>query len=443
VWVDDSLSMQTVEHGKTRLQTAFEDLDRALSEPGVADIRLHSLRNPAVQVMWRRDEDTNSRESWPTPTDSHSSPLHPPIVALMNRDHEHWLISDGADANVNAWAEKAPLRRILQTGTTGDNVALTLLSTRPTMDGDTSHGLTTVRNLGGNLETRTLSVYSGDKLQFQKSLQLPPHSRSNIHFELSSPDVKHHLRAILTPADALAEDDALSLENYASSPASVSVAADCPTPLKIALGTHPRILVAISQQAHTDMHVVCNDARGSDGGKPTLRIHVQRAPKPVRFPPVWAKDKLQIDWPLLQPQWLYSDPTPRRRGANKPLFGTDENPLITVSIEKPRVIDVYFDIAQPLLVRQPEYAVLIDGLLSVALERSLFDETFSAERPVAESYIAPQPLPEAEGNTRASMSLRTHIDLAPMMILMTALLLVVDILRMRDIKRGASAQAGA
>jgi len=237
VWVDDSLSMQTVEHGKTRLQTAFEDLDRALSEPGVADIRLHSLRNPAVQVMWRRDEDTNSRESWPTPTDSHSSPLHPPIVALMNRDHEHWLISDGADANVNAWAEKAPLRRILQTGTTGDNVALTLLSTRPTMDGDTSHGLTTVRNLGGNLETRTLSVYSGDKLQFQKSLQLPPHSRSNIHFELSSPDVKHHLRAILTPADALAEDDALSLENYASSPASVSVAADCPTPLKIALGT--------------------------------------------------------------------------------------------------------------------------------------------------------------------------------------------------------------
>jgi len=125
------------------------------------------------------------------------------------------------------------------------------------------------------------------------------------------------------------------------------------------------------------------------------------------------------------------------------LFGTDENPLITVSIEKPRVIDVYFDIAQPLLVRQPEYAVLIDDLVSVALERSLFDETFSAERPVAESYIAPQPLPEAEGNTRASMSLRTHIDLAPMMILMTALLLVVDILRMRDIKRGASAQAGA
>jgi len=443
VWVDDSLSMQTVEHGKTRLQAAFDDLDRALSDTGISDIRLHSLRNPAVQVAWRRDGDTNSRKNWPTPTGLPPGRLHPPIVALMHRDHEHWLISDGADADVNAWAEKAPLRRILQTGTAGENVALTLLSVRPTMDGDTSRGLATVRNLGANLETRTLSVYSGDTLQFQKSLQLPPHGRNNVHFELSSPDVKHHLRAILTPADALAEDDALSLENDASSPASVSVAADCPTPLKIALETHPGIVIAAAQQAHTDMRVVCNDASGIDAGTPTLRIHPQRAPRPLRFPPVWATDELPIDWPPLQPQWLYSDPTPRRPGVNNPLFGTDENPLITVSTEKPRVIDVYFDIAQPLLIRQPEYAVLIDGLVSVTLDRRLFDETFTAERPVAESYIAPQALPEARNDTHASSSPRTHIDLTPLIVLMAALLLVVDILLLRYIRRGASAPAGA
>ena len=443
VWVDDSLSMQTVEHGETRLQTAFGDLDRALSETGIAEIQLHSLRNPAVQVAWRRDEDTNSRESWPKLMGLPPGRLYPPIVALMNRDHEHWLISDGADVDVNAWAEKAPLRRILQTGTISDNVALTLLSVRPTMDGDTSRGLTTVRNLGGNLETRTLSVYSGDKLQFQKSLRLPPHGRSNVHFELSLPDAKHHLRAILTPADALAEDDALSLEKYASSPASVSVAADCPTPLKIALGTHPGILIAAARQAHTDMRVVCDDTSGIDGGEPTLRIHAQRVPRPLRFPPVWAKDEQQIDWPLLQPQWLYSDSTPRRPGTNKPLFGTAENPLITVSIEKPRAIDVFFDIAQPVLIRQPEYAVLIDGLLSVALGRRLFDETFSAQRPVAESYIAPHPMPEAGNDTRTSSSLRTRVDLTPLMVLMAALLLVVDIRRTRYTRRGVPAQAGA
>ena len=55
VWVDDSLSMQTLENGKTRLQTGFDKLYSALLETGATRVLLHSLVNPAIEKSWRSD----------------------------------------------------------------------------------------------------------------------------------------------------------------------------------------------------------------------------------------------------------------------------------------------------------------------------------------------------------------------------------------------------
>lgn len=443
VWVDDSLSMQTLEHGQTRLQKGFDKLDSALLEAGATRVQLHSLVNLAVQIPWRADTVHHGHERWPGSVLSDSVHPQPPMAALMHRDHEHWLMTDGADPELDAWAGKAPLSRILQSGEAGDNAAITLLSVRPSLDRDgAAQVLLTVHNLGAQALTRTLSLYAGDALRHRESLQLPPRGQRDIRLELPLFDAHPALRATLTPADALAADDTLSLEASGLSPVSVSMDEGCPTTLKTALRTYPRIRINETPQAHRDMRVVCNNASETEADGPMLRIHPQHQPQPLSFTPSWSVTAEPIDWPLLQREWLYSDPVVSQPGKIKPLLGTAENPLITISGTTPRIIDVFLDIAQPTLVRQPEYLALIDGLITSTLGRPLLDETFSAERSAAESRIAPEPLPSPARNAPTSLAHPDQIDLSPLLALLAALLLVGDLLLARRTARGSLGYGG-
>lgn len=432
VWVDDSLSMQTLENGKTRLQTGFDKLYSALLETGATRVLLHSLVNPAIEKSWRSDAAQRDHDRWPAPLLSGSLHPRPPMPALMNRDHEHWLMTDGADPDLDAWAGKAPLSRILQIGETGDNAAITLLSVRPNLDRDaTAQVLLTVHNLGARPETRTLSLYAGDSLRHRELLQLPPEGQRNLRFKLLLSDPYPPLRAILTPADFLPADDALSLDTAGLSPVTVSMDEDCPGALKTALKAYPRIRITDTPQAQYDMRVVCNKASGKETDHPALHIHPLHNPRPLGFTPVWSITEEAIDWPLLQPEWLYTDSDITHPANIKPLLGSAENPLITVSGTTTRMIDVFLDMAQPRLIRQPEYLVLIDGLITSTLGRHLLDETFSTEIPVAESRIAPELLPSSKRSIPTTADQQDRIDLSPLPGLLAALLLAGDILLAR------------
>ena len=87
--------------------------------------------------------------------------------------------------------------------------------------------------------------------------------------------------------------------------------------------------------------------------------------------------------------------------------------------------------AQPRLIRQPEYLVLIDGLITSTLGRHLLDETFSTEIPVAESRIAPELLPSSKRSIPTTADQQDRIDLSPLPGLLAALLLAGDILLAR------------
>jgi hypothetical protein len=443
VWVDDSLSMQTLENGKTRLQTGFDILDGALLQAGATRVQLHSLLDPAMQVSWRSDTVQHNHENWPGPVLSGSVHPLPPIPVLMSRVHEHWLMTDGADPDLNAWAGKAPLSRILQIGKSGDNAAITLLSVRPTLDRDaTAQVLLTVHNLDARPHTRTLSLYTGDLLRHRELLQLPTEGRRDLHFKLPLSDSYPSLRAILTPADSLPADDTLSLDASGSSPVTVSLDEGCPDALKSALRAYPRIRITDHLQSHDDMRVVCNNTIEREADRPTLHIHPPRKPRHIGFTPVWSTTEQAIDWPMLEPEWLYTDPEITHPDNSEPLLGSADNPLITVSGTTSRIVDVFLDMANPALIRQPEYLVLIDGLLSFALGRRLLDETFSAEIPVAESRIAPEPLPSLKRIIPEPPGQQYPIDLGSITGLLAALLLAVDILLVRRTAHGLPGHGG-
>jgi hypothetical protein len=435
--------MQTLENGQTRLQTGFDKLNSALLEAGATRVLLHSLVNPAIKKSWRSDTVQHDHERWPGPVLSGDVHPLPPMPALMHRDHEHWLMTDGADPDLDAWAGKAPLSRILQIGEVGDNAAITLLSVRPNLDGDgTVQVLITVHNLGAQPRTRTLSLYAGDSLRHRELLQLPPEGQRDLRFKLPLSDPYPSLRAILTPADFLSADDTLSLDTTGLSPVTISMDEACPEALKTALRAYPRLRITETLQADHDMRVVCNNASESEADRPALHIHPLHKPRPLGINPVWSLTEESIDWPLLQPEWLYTDSEITHPGNIKPLLGSAENPLITVSGTTIRVIDVFLDMANPALIRQPEYLVLIDGLITSALGRRLLDETFSAEIPVTESRIAPELLPSLERSIPATSGHQYQIDLSPFSGLLAALLLAGDMLLARRTARGSSGYGG-
>ena len=92
----------------------------------------------------------------------------------------------------------------------------------------------------------------------------------------------------------------------------------------------------------------------------------------------------------------------------------------------PGIVDVFIDLESPALVRRPVYPLLVNGLLELALGRTLLDPVVAAERDVRESTIEPRlknwhrseamQLPDRYAGTR----------LAPWLTVLAALLVLID-----------------
>lgn len=418
VWIDDSPSLQTLEGNRTRLQHALDLLDRELAARGASDVWLRSLGNPALRVAWHRAGLHDWQAHWRNPDLQAEPGAQPPPAVLMAADREHWLVTDGADAGLNAWAGQAPLRRILQTGTLRDNVALTRLALRPALRDDGTQVLVSLHNLGAHQVRRELVLYMDEREIHRTTLDLPPHAAHELSLPVPEPRFGM-LRARLEPADALAWDDQLTVTQAALDPVRVDLDAACPHALRILLRNHPRL--RLETGAVDALPVRCGQTSGGPG------LHFLQ---PVQPRSLDQAPRYEPPWPWLEPGWLHTDPSPATGVGEEILLGTREQPLISLHAAAPRRVTVHFDIAQETLVRQPEYPVLVDALLTTVLQRALLDETFVASRPVMESHIAPLPL--VTGDLAAAPASRDRMLLLdPYLLLLALLLLTLDLLRAR------------
>jgi hypothetical protein len=109
-----------------------------------------------------------------------------------------------------------------------------------------------------------------------------------------------------------------------------------------------------------------------------------------------------------------------------PVLSAGSTPLVVASMG-PGSVDVFIDLESPVLIRRPEYPVLISGLVDLALGRRLLDPVTAVGRDPRESTI--RPWLEWNGTDAVRPKSRTvgHIELAPHMIAIALLLLLVDI----------------
>lgn len=445
VWIDNSPSMHSVENGQSRLATAlnthfgprtnvetFAETDsrtttvrslikqfgtvtlRSLGDP--ADTRLASEPGALDAARWLAAEPR--------------APATPPI-GLMAPTDRHWLVTDGAHADVVRWAESAPLAGIISVGRATENVAITRLASRRSADSDGRFDLLieTV-NRGLQPATRDLQLTSGSAILESRTLTLAAGETRRIEVQHSLGAAP--LTAALSAGDALALDDVLVLEAAEFSRLPVLVDSRCPRALRLAVAAHPA-LAEVAANASAALQFECS---GGSAGAPALLRMQSGSTMPIDSQPQWLPAAGKLQGIRLSRTWLAAAAwDPSQLQDAEPLLVAGDQPLIVRRFGTPLQIETVLDLGQPGFARQPEYAALIAGLADLALQRPLLDAVSIASRSPADATIAPtRPAIRAFSPARWKASQQS---LSGPLLALAAVLLLLDLARVLQAQRSA------
>jgi len=107
-----------------------------------------------------------------------------------------------------------------------------------------------------------------------------------------------------------------------------------------------------------------------------------------------------------------------------------------VDADAPTIVDTVMDLADPLFVRQPEYAVFVAVLIDMATRRQLLTEAVNASRELRASSVIPAQIEIRPG--RSDPGLRDSTEpLSSVFVLAAMLLLLLDTAILLRARRGA------
>ncbi len=431
LWFDDSLSMWALENGEPRHRLATRALLDALDQIPAGDVVMRSLLAPGRSLRL----ETGARERWPQRIAAWLQPVTTqprlPAPRLLQSSREHWLVTDGARADVDAWLQHAPVSRILPVGASTENVALERLALRPSLQAvDRARGVLVITNHGRQPAQREVLLRAGDRTVLHREVSLAARETRNLDFVLDGRDAGA-IYAHITPPDALPVDDELRIARYPPAAATVAVYGDCGRHLRAALAAHPG-LQPVAAAEPSALAVICGAGGPAAPARAVLRFSSPADAQPVAVEPAWDPragmlQQLQLPSSALRFAGPHAAPTAMKARHEVPLLLAGEAPLI---IESPgeRRIDVRLDVEASPWVRTAAYPALIAGLVERLIDPALLDGIATAVHPPGGSQIAPRALPWPALHPPAAAAVH-RLDLAPYLIALGCLLLLFDILR--------------
>ncbi len=414
VWIDDSLSMRMADASGSRLRQSVALVQRALDAAGAQDVIARRLSEPARQYDGLGDDALTA-----VPADARRSEPKLPPPESLDRSRTHWLVTDGADAAVNAWAATAPIARVLQTPGATRNVGITRMSAR-LQPGDASALAVQVRvlNGGSERESRTLELLAGSSRVEARSIELDAGRAATLEFVLTAAPAMS-LSVRLLPGDALADDDGLQIDLAPLAPLPITMDAGCPTPVARAVRAHPSL-----QLSHGDAARLVIDCGGipATGGPPRIVLH-QGAPTALDASrPVWSRAAAELQRRLADhlPAAARGSLEPPRPGDAVLLTG-GTTPLIVSRGGSPRVVESVLDIEGPGFASGPGLPLLVAALADVALGEPLLGRTASADRGDESSRVVPLAVMAPRAPVAAAPAV-APLTILPLLLLALALL---------------------
>jgi hypothetical protein len=281
--------MLTLEAGGTRLETGLATIAAELASWPRAEVEVRTLGDP-----WQRQDALSSEAIAALVRDAgQREPIAPP-AGLLRPDRQHWLLTDGADAEVLEAGADIGFSRVFRVGETTRNAGIVRLSARRSLgDRDQLDLELQVSNGGDVVEERVviLSTESGEVTR--ASITLEPGTSATVSAETPMASA---VQARLEPGDALADDDTIALDASPLFARRVSADPACPVGIVAALRAHPALSVT-GDSAAADLVVECGGGAvgiGSTGGTagmakiPRIRFLRERPPVRVDGPLLWA-----------------------------------------------------------------------------------------------------------------------------------------------------------
>jgi hypothetical protein len=390
VWVDDSLSMFTLEQGHSRLQAGLQRLQSYLGEHTNSSIQLHSLGEPA-RVLSLDPEDPSG---WAAQLNAWASqpraePLPPPVVTLSTAG-SHILITDGADSSVNHWAQSAPLSHIIRSGKLRQNLALSRLSLRESLsDSEPVAGSVRIDNLGDVSHSLRLVIKQQENTILTRKFEIAPLQSSLTNFSIS-PGSKGFLQARLQSSDdPLSLDNSLGLDISNLRPTvGYRVLGDCDPSFMAVVDSHPALLRMNNGDA--DVLIDCS-AEARNFTLPALVLHPASNLRRTTQSAHWHQ-QLSRGYLPVAAGVAYSNEAPALSSANTAILSANDRMLILQRPGTDRVIDCYLDTGDAAFSREPQYPLLMLALISRLGNHSLETMPLTIDRNPRASRITPTDL---------------------------------------------------
>ncbi len=416
VWLDDGLSMMTREHnGQQRWQLGVAQVQTlASSQPGRA-FALRTLGGSQAQLPLTRLSSLRPR----------AAEADLPAIGTLDRNSEHWLVTDGTDAGLATWAGKAGIARVFVTGSTTENVALLALAARPDLKTASRLALeVTVANNGASAATRTLELFAGKELLLRRTLRMQPDEVLRTRLDIARPQAA--IEARLNPGDALELDDSLTLHPDSFRRQRVAVSANCGTALRKAIAAHPQY--AIADTAGAELHVACGAAAATATDVAQLTILGSGNSQVVPADTLWSQTAIDAGVAVPLPAGLRVQDLRLALGpADQVLLRTGDAPLVSVTNAKVRQVQTILDLDSQAVSRQPEFALLIATLLDTVSGQAQLDRIARVAVDRVATRIAATHLPKTTDPLRVRSDAQP-IDITAWLLAAVLCVLLWDIL---------------
>lgn len=379
VWLDDSLHMLTREDGTTRLDAGWAALQAQLAASGPAEVELRSLGDP-----WRTRGAPDAALLAAVAAEAGRHEPGPPPEALLSRDRQHWLLTDGADASLLDWGSGRGPDHLVAVGRTQRNAGLQRLAARRDPDDPQRLQLLVVAINGGVAEETREIVVADDSGEKGRTLRTIAAGRT-ASWRLTLPAAGvGRLRAVLQPGDALAADDELRLDLAPLRRRRLAVDAACPPSVQAAVDAHPHL------ERSADAAEAAIDCSGLRAPLPTVSLQARQLPTPLTAALRWSSAWPAAQRVVLDPDRLRSAARLEVGRADVVLLAAGDEALIVRRDGQPARIETALDFGAGAGGAAAERPLLLNRMLEQLLGEPLLDGVAMAERSAAASRVVPQ-----------------------------------------------------
>jgi hypothetical protein len=239
-------------------------------------------------------------------------------------------------------------------------------------------------NGGQDAETRELVVTTDAGATTRSTRRLAPGETASVRLALPRAAAVH---ARLEPADALAEDDRLSLDLAGLARRAVAVDERCAPTLRAAVAAHPALGVAPA--ADTGAQAALDCGSGGPSGLPTVRLVADRVPVALPGALQWPAAPAGSSRPTLDAQLLRVAARLRAAAGDTVLLAAAGEPLIVQRGGAVPLVESSLDLAAAGAARGPELPLLVNLMFERLFDRPLLDQLATVGRAAEASRVAP------------------------------------------------------